>query len=82
MISKPKKRQGTGRTGRPRILNPAVKRDVPIHVLTTKGEKAELQRAADDASMSVSTWMRHVSLERARALAAAKAEKAKQEAHD
>ena len=44
-------------------------------------EKAELRQAADDASMSVSTWMRHVSLERARALAAAKAEKAKQEAH-
>jgi hypothetical protein len=48
-------------------------------VLTTKSEKVELQRAADDASMSVSTWIRSVALERARANAA---EKARQEAHD
>ncbi len=81
VVSKPKKRQRPkhpGRTGRP-VIDPASKRDVPIHVLTTKSEKEELQRAADDASMSVSTWMRNVSLARARALAA---EKAKQEAHD
>ena len=39
-------------------------------------ERDELQRAADDASMSCSTWIRAVALERARAL-----EKAKQEDH-
>lgn len=55
-----------------------MKRDIPIHVLITKGEKAELQRAADDADMGVSTWIRRIALERARANAA---EKAKQEAH-
>lgn len=63
--------------GRPKLVG-VPRRDVPIHVLTTKGEREELQHAADDASMSVSTWMRSVSLERARVLAA---ERAKQEAH-
>ena len=88
MISKLKKRQPKGRTGQPTgrkgrpLVDPAAKRNVPIHVLTTKNEKVELQHAADEASMSVSTWMRNVSLERARTLAAAKAEKAKQAAHD
>lgn len=62
--------------GRPRLVDAAARRDVPIHVLTTKGERDELQRAADDASMSCSTWIRSVALERARAL-----EKAKQEEH-
>ena len=62
--------------GRPKLVG-VDRRDVPIHVLTTKGEREELQQAAAAASMSVSTWMRAVSLERARAQAA---EKAKQEA--
>ncbi len=85
MVSKPKKRQRpgvvskeSGRIGRPAIEDPAAKRDVPIHVLTTKSEKDELQRAADDAEMGISTWIRRVALERARANAA---EKAKQEGH-
>lgn len=66
----------TNRIGRPPIEDPAAKRNLPIHVLTTKSEKDELQRAAADADMSVSTWIRRVALERARAL-----EKAKQEEH-
>ena len=69
--------------GRP-PLDPDAKRNVPIHVLTTRSEKDELAQAAAAADMSVSKWMRVVSLERARTLAAAKAakaEKAKRTAH-
>jgi len=83
VVSKPKKRQRpdaalkeSARIGRPALEDPAAKRDVPIHVLTTKSEKEELQRAADDADMGISTWIRRVALERARANAAEKAKQA------
>lgn len=61
--------------GRP-PLAAADKRDKSLHVLATEAELEELQRAAADASMSASTWVRTVALERARANAA---EKARQE---
>ena len=48
-----------------------------MRVLTTKAEHGELQQAADDAAMSVSTWLRSVALERARTLAMEKAARAK-----
>ena len=51
--------------GRPPVAD-ADRRDTLVRVLTTKSEHEELQRAADAASMSVSTWMRSVALERAR----------------
>jgi hypothetical protein len=64
------------RKARPRIGRPPVavvdRRGKHVRVLTTEAEHAELQRAAADASMSVSTWIRSVALERARALAAEK----------
>jgi hypothetical protein len=55
----------------------ADRRDTLVRVLTTGTEHTELQQAASDAAMSVSTWVRSVALERARALAALAAEKAK-----
>lgn len=61
--------------GRP-PLAAADKRDKSLHVLATEAELEELQRAAADASMSASTWVRTVALERARANAA---ERARQE---
>jgi len=69
MVSKPKKRQ---RAGRPKIAN-ADRRDALVRVLTTAAEHEELQRAASIASMSVSTWVRSVALERARMIVAEKA---------
>lgn len=63
------------RIGRPPVAD-ADRRETLVRVLTTEAEHGELQRAAADASMSVSTWVRAVSLERARALAT---EKAKQD---
>jgi hypothetical protein len=61
------------RKARPRVGRPPVadeqRRGKHVRVLTTEAEHAELQRAAADASMSVSTWIRSVALERARALA-------------
>jgi len=54
------------RTGRPPI--PAEdRRNFAIRVLMTRAEHDEVQRAADAASMSVSTFCRAVALERARA---------------
>lgn len=61
--------------GRP-PLAAAEKRDKSMHVLATEAELEELQRAAADASMSASTWVRTVALERARAN---DAERARQE---
>ena len=61
--------------GRP-PLAAADKRDKSLHVLATEAELEELQRAAADASMSASTWVRTVALELARANAA---ERARQE---
>jgi|SRR5215510_1702476 len=62
---------------RPRIGRPTVddKRKKAIRVLTTEDEHAELKHAAASVSMSVSTWMRSVALERARQMA----KKARQE---
>lgn len=65
------------RIGRPTIASDD-KRKKAIRVLTTVDEHEELKRAAADASMSISTWMRALALERARQLAA---KKAKQESH-
>jgi hypothetical protein len=65
----------TGRMGRPPVAD-AAKRKKSMHVLTTEAEYAELQDVAADASMSVSSWVRAVAIERARANAA---EKARQE---
>ncbi len=55
----------------PRIGRPTVqdKRKKAIRVLTTEDEHAELTQAAADVSMSVSTWMRALALERARQMA-------------
>lgn len=58
--------------GRPKVAD-ADRRETLVRVLTTATEHEELQRAAADASMSVSTWVRSVALERARANAAEKA---------
>ena len=73
MVSKPKKGK---RIGRPPVAD-ADKRATIVRVLTTKAEHGELQQAADDAAMSVSTWLRSVALERARTLAMEKAARAK-----
>lgn len=63
MVSKAKK--GKGRIGRPPVAD-ADRRDTLVRVLTTEEEHGELQRAAEAASMSVSTWIRAVALEKAR----------------
>lgn len=76
MVSKPKKGRTTdtgkkNRGGRPPVAD-ADRRDTRVPVLTTEAEYEELQHAAASVSMSVSTWIRSVALERARALAAEK----------
>jgi len=48
------------------------RRDTRVPVLTAASEYEELQGAAAYVGMSVSTWMRVIALERARALAAEK----------
>ena len=53
------------RVGRPRVADED-RRDTMVRVLTTSAEHAELQRAADTASMSVSTFVRAAALEKAR----------------
>jgi hypothetical protein len=57
--------------GRP-FLPDEVRRGKRVYVLTTDSEYGELQGAATHVGMSVSTWIRFVALERARALAAEK----------
>ena len=52
--------------GRPPVAD-AARRETVLRVLTTEGEREELQRAADASGMNVSTWVRSVALERARA---------------
>lgn len=52
--------------GRPPIAN-ADRRSTLVRVLTTESEHEELRRAAEAASMSVSTWVRATALEKARA---------------
>ena len=63
MASKGKRTMG--KAGRPPIAD-AARRETIVRVLTTEDEKAELQRAADNASTSVSTWVRAAALEKAR----------------
>lgn len=57
--------------GRPE-LNDADRRDTLVRVLTTASEYEELKSAAAYVGLSVSTWMRVVGLERARAVTAEK----------
>lgn len=75
MVSRAKKKKkvaGKNLGGRPRILNDADKRASLVRVLTTVGELEELKAAAAYVGMTMSTWVRFVALERARALAAEK----------
>lgn len=51
--------------GRPPVAA-ADRRATLVRVLTTEAEHGELQRAAEEASMSVSTWVRAAALEKAR----------------
>lgn len=51
--------------GRPPVAEDA-RRSTLVRVLTTEAEHAELQRAAEASSMSVSTWVRAAALEKAR----------------
>jgi hypothetical protein len=75
MTTKPKRGSrvvaGRNRGGRP-FLADEDRRDTLVRVLTTTSEYEELQGAAAYAGMPMSTWMRVVALERARALAAEK----------
>ena len=58
---------------RPRIGRPPVaaadRRGTPLHVLTTKSERAELKLAAASEGTTVSAWVRAVILKRARQIA-------------
>lgn len=75
MAAKPKKRApgatGKNQGGRP-VLAEADRRDTLVRVLTNEAEYQELQAAAAYVGMPMSTWLRVVGLERARALAAEK----------
>jgi len=75
MATKPKRGSpapaGKNRGGRP-FLPDADRRDTLVRVLTTSSEYEELQGAAAFVGIPMSTWMRVVALERARALAAEK----------
>lgn len=51
--------------GRPPVADEA-RRATLVRVLATATEYGELQRAAEAASMSVSTWVRAAALEKAR----------------
>lgn len=66
MGSRPRQGKPKPRMGRPPVAD-ADRRETVLRVLTTEDEHAELQRAAEHAAMSVSTWVRSVALERARA---------------
>ena len=55
----------TARIGRPPVAAED-RRATMVRVLVTEGEQAELQRAAEGAAMSVSTWVRSAALEKAR----------------
>lgn len=51
--------------GRPQVVH---RREAVLRVLVTEAEQLELQQAASESSMSLSTWLRSVGLERARQL--------------
>lgn len=78
MVSRPKKRKrktkaaGKNLGGRPPYLDDADKRESLVRVLTTASELEELKTAAKNAEKSLSSWVRDVALERARALSAEK----------
>lgn len=76
MAAKGKKGKTKPPIGRPRVAD-ADRRDTLVRVLVTETEHGELQQAAADSAMSVSTWVRSVALERARSLAADKAAREK-----
>jgi hypothetical protein len=59
-------KRGKKRMGRPPVAD-ADRRDTLVRVLVNEGEHVELQQAAERASMSLSTWLRVIALERARA---------------
>ena len=65
MVNKSKKMEKP-RIGRPPVADED-RRSTLVRVLTTEAEHGELQRAAEGASMSVSTWVRSAALEKARA---------------
>lgn len=75
MATKPKrgKRPAAGKNvgGRPTLADED-RRDTLVRVLTTESEYKEFQDAAAYIGLSVSTWLRVIGLERARALAAEK----------
>jgi hypothetical protein len=74
MVTKPKRGRRAAeknRGGRPPVADED-RRDALVRVLTTASELKELQDAAAYVGMSVSTWVRFIALERARALAAEK----------
>ena len=78
MVSRSKKRAPRKKTkaagknlgGRPPFLNAADKRDSLVRVLTTASELEELKAAANNADSTLSSWVREVALERARAITA------------
>ena len=76
MNSKPKRNKAgsagkKNRGGRPPVAD-ADRRETLVRVLTTADEYEELQHAAAYVGMSVSTWMRSIGLERARAISTEK----------
>ena len=61
----PSKQATKARIGRPPIAEED-RRSTLVRVLTTEAEHQELQEAAAESSMSVSTWVRVAALEKAR----------------
>jgi hypothetical protein len=74
MATKPKRGRGTEKKnlgGRP-FLADEDRRDHLIRVLVNETENGELAEAANYVGLPMSTWVRSVALERARALKAEK----------
>jgi hypothetical protein len=63
---------GKNQGGRP-VLPDEVRRERLLRLLCTDAEYVELQEAASYVSMPVSTWVRSIALEKARAIALEKA---------
>jgi hypothetical protein len=63
---------GKNQGGRP-VLPDEARRERLLRLLCTDAEIAELQEAASYVSMPVSTWVRSIALEKARAIALEKA---------
>lgn len=62
--------KAAAKTGRPALPDDE-RRDKRLHVLTTEGERKELDRAAKIAGLDTSSWLRALGLERARQTEAA-----------